>query len=486
MFLLILRIAWNFHQLHTVKKRSRDSLYVIGRCNKQYFGKILRDLHIVIVELTVLLRIKDFQKCRRSVSLIVTAGLVDLVKKHQRIADSGFFQCNRDPSGHGADVGLSVSTDLRFITDTAETDADVFFVHGLRHRTGNGSFSGSGRSHQAEDRALSLVGQFPDRKKFHDTLFNIFQSVVAFFQYFPCILKILGILRFLIPRKCKNSLQIASLYRCLRCTGCHSFKTADLLGNLLFYFIGCIQLFQLFLKLLDIICSIILTQFFTDSFELFTEDILSLILINMGFHLALEIFGDMDHFDLAAKKRSKDLITVIQRHCFQKLLLVLIGHRKVHRNLVDGLLNILNGHDLCYQIFAYLSALSAISLEKFPDAAKHGIFHRFRILLFLGGNDLTFRFQVGFFLLQAQYFSSVQSFYQNPVKILRKFHHLLDVCNGSYPIQIIKFRCFHFRVLLCQQKDLLVMEHGCFHGTDGFLSAHIKVYDHLRKDRSPT
>jgi hypothetical protein len=95
-------------------------------------------------------------------------------------------------------------------------------------------------------------------------------------------------------------------------------KPADLLGNLLFYFIRCIQLLQLFFKFIDIISSILLTQLLTDGFQLFPEDILSLILVDMGFHLALKIFGDMDHLDLAAKKRSKDLITVIQRHCFHR------------------------------------------------------------------------------------------------------------------------------------------------------------------------
>lgn len=129
----------------------------------------------------------------------------------------------------------------------------------------------------------------------------------------------------------------------------------------------------------------------------------------MGFHLALEIFCDMNHFDLTAKKCTQDLITVIQRHCFQKFLLVLIGHRKIHRDLIDSLLNILDHHNLCYQILAYFSAFSAISLEKFPDAAKHGVLDRLRIILFLCGNDLTFRFQVGFFLLKTQDFRPVQS-----------------------------------------------------------------------------
>ena len=139
-----------------------------------------------------------------------------------------------------------MTPDLCLITDTSKTDPDVFLVHGLCHRTGNACLAGSRRSHQTEDRTLSLVGQLTYSKEFHDTLFDLFQSVMPLFQNLPCVLKILGILGFLIPRKCKNGFQIASLHRCLCGTGCHSFKAADLLGNLLFYFIRCVQLLQLF------------------------------------------------------------------------------------------------------------------------------------------------------------------------------------------------------------------------------------------------
>jgi len=61
---LILRIAGDLDQFHTVKKRTRDPLHIVCRCDKQNFGKIHRDLNIMIAESDILLRIKDFQKSR--------------------------------------------------------------------------------------------------------------------------------------------------------------------------------------------------------------------------------------------------------------------------------------------------------------------------------------------------------------------------------------------------------------------------------------
>ena len=88
MFLLILRIAWNFHQFHTVKKRSRDSLNIICSGNKQYLRKILGYLHIMIIELAVLLRIQHLEKGRGSISLVVAAYLIYLIEQNKRISCS--------------------------------------------------------------------------------------------------------------------------------------------------------------------------------------------------------------------------------------------------------------------------------------------------------------------------------------------------------------------------------------------------------------
>ena len=90
---------------------------------------------------------------------------------------------------------------LRLIADTAKADPDVFLIHSLCHRTGNGSLSCSRRAYQTENRALAFVGKLTYSKELHDTLFYVFQSVMTFLENLPCLLKILGILGFLIPRK---------------------------------------------------------------------------------------------------------------------------------------------------------------------------------------------------------------------------------------------------------------------------------------------
>ena len=294
-----------------------------------------------------------------------------------------------------------MTTNLSLITNTAKTDTYIFLIHGLCNRTCNGSLTGSRRAYKTEDRTPTLMCKLTHCKEFHNTFFYIFQSVMSFLKDSPRILKILGILGFFIPRKCKNCFKISSLYRCLCRTCCHSLETADLLGYLLFYFIGSLEFFQLFAEFLNVISCIILAKLLSYRLKLLTENVFSLILVDMGFHLALEIFCNMNHFNLTAKKCTQDLIAVIERDSLKELLFILIGHREIHCNLIDGLLHILNDHDLVYQISAYFATLSAVFLEKFPDTTEHGIFYRFRISLFLCCDNLAFSFQVWFFLLQA-------------------------------------------------------------------------------------
>ena len=82
---LILCVACDLYQFHTVKKRSRDSLNIICSGNKQYLWEILWNFYIMIQKSAVLLRIKYLKKRCWGISFVITAGLIDFIKKHQRI-----------------------------------------------------------------------------------------------------------------------------------------------------------------------------------------------------------------------------------------------------------------------------------------------------------------------------------------------------------------------------------------------------------------
>ncbi len=166
--------------------------------------------------MTVLLRIKHLQKCRRGVSLVVAADLVDLVEQHQRIGYARLFQAVCDPPRHCPDIRLAVSPDLRLVTHAAQTDPDIFFVQCLRDRFGDGRLARSRRSHQTHDRHLALAGQASDRQILDDAFLHLLQSVMIPLEDLLRPVDVVVILRSPVPRKFQKRLYIPALHRALR------------------------------------------------------------------------------------------------------------------------------------------------------------------------------------------------------------------------------------------------------------------------------
>ena len=79
---------------------------------------------------------------------MITAHLVDLVQQYQRIARSGLLNSRYDATRHGTHISTTVSTNLRFISYTAQGNTHVLAIHRLGNRTGNGGLTDTGRTNQ--------------------------------------------------------------------------------------------------------------------------------------------------------------------------------------------------------------------------------------------------------------------------------------------------------------------------------------------------
>ena len=169
----------------------------------------------MIPELVILFRIQHLKQRRGSVALIVTAHLVNLVQKHQRVLHTGAAQTVHEASRHSSDVCFPVSPDLRLIAHTAKADPHVFLIQRTRHGARDTCLAGSRRPHQTDDRAFSLARQIAHRKELQHTLLDFFQTVVVFLQNPLCVCKVFVVLGRFIPRKLQQRLDIAAGHRAL-------------------------------------------------------------------------------------------------------------------------------------------------------------------------------------------------------------------------------------------------------------------------------
>ena len=174
-------------------------MYIVGRGDKQHIRKIQWQFQIIVSELAVLLRIQHFQHSGRWISLVITAHFIDFIQQHQWILHSGLPDALDQTSRHSPNISPAMTTDLCLIFHTSQADADILFIQCPGNRTGNTCLTGSGRSHQTDDRAFASFCQSADSQKLQHTFFYFFQTIVIIIQNLLRIFQIGIVHRFLIP-----------------------------------------------------------------------------------------------------------------------------------------------------------------------------------------------------------------------------------------------------------------------------------------------
>ena len=265
--LFIFRIAGDRNHFHSVKKRSWNRLKGVGGCHKDNFREIQRYFQIMIPEFFILFRIQNLQKCGKGITfIIISAHLVNLVQKHHGIFDPRFPKPIRDSSRHRSYIGLSVSPDLRLISDTSERDSYIRLFHGLRKGFRNGCFSSSRRSHKTQNRRSAEFCQFSDRQIFKHPFFDFFQTIML------CLKNLLGMfhigifLRPFIPGHLQHCLKIGTDDSCLGRVVYCIFKPAYFFCHFLVYFLRSLHFLFCFFEFFRVGQCSVLSQLFTDIF----------------------------------------------------------------------------------------------------------------------------------------------------------------------------------------------------------------------------
>src|SRR5437867_3456718 len=79
-------------------------------------------------------------------------------------------------------VGETKDAYFGFVTHSAERNADKLAASRMADGHRQGSLAHAGRPNEAENRALRILHQLADGKKFEDALFDLLEAVVLFVQ----------------------------------------------------------------------------------------------------------------------------------------------------------------------------------------------------------------------------------------------------------------------------------------------------------------
>src|SRR5437588_10557774 len=105
----------------------------------------------MIRKVLVLLRVEDFEQRGRRVTPPVGADFVYLVQHEDRVARAGDFHLLKNASGHGADVGTPVATDLGLVVDATQRKPHELTSESARDRLAQAGLPHSGRTDEAQD-----------------------------------------------------------------------------------------------------------------------------------------------------------------------------------------------------------------------------------------------------------------------------------------------------------------------------------------------
>ena len=127
----------------------------------------------MVGERIILLRIQNLKEGSRRITVIGSGKLIHLIQYHDRIGNACLLYAVHDSTGHGTEIGSSVPANIRLISYTAKTHANIFSSESLRNALSDTGFPCTGSSHKEENGAGLLLLQIHDRNLLNHSLLNL-------------------------------------------------------------------------------------------------------------------------------------------------------------------------------------------------------------------------------------------------------------------------------------------------------------------------
>ena len=158
----------------------------------------------------VLLRIEHLEQGRCRVAIMgILCYLVNLVENKHGVARASLLYALDDTSGHGTDVGTTVTANLSLVVY-------ILTLHGSGNRLTQRCLTNAWRAIQTQDRRLKIATQGQHSHVLKDTLLNLLHTVVILIQNTLGTLQVQVVNGIFAPRQVYQRLQVSKLHVILR------------------------------------------------------------------------------------------------------------------------------------------------------------------------------------------------------------------------------------------------------------------------------
>ena len=455
MQLLLTGIARQLDDLHPVVERRRDLLGIVGRRQEENLRQVERQLKKMIAEGVVLLGIEHLKQRRGRISLIISAELIDLIEKHQRVVALGTSHRINNPARHRPYVGLAMAADVRLVLDAAERDTHIVPSRRAGDRTCNRGLAHTGRADKAKNLPLLVGSQSLHRDGFQHPLLDLFHPIVIVVKDSGGFLNI-GLNGAVdIPWKLKTNIEVTANHRSLLRVGRHFCKAVNLLDQLFRRLFPKAQLFdsvEIFLHLG--LGRIIVPKLLRNDLHLLTKVVFLLVAVDLALDLLVNSRFQPKNLILIFKDLRKNLQPAQDVRFLEHLLLLLNRQRHIARHILREEQRVLSDHHSEHQLFGHLRREGDIFFKKIFDR-PHQCADQ---ILRTGGNPAGrvgahLGDEVGIFLGHRQDLGPGQALGHDPQP--RPLHpdHLFDFGDHTDAVQALVVGIILLNIALGGQKD---------------------------------
>ena len=280
---------------------------------------------------------------------------------------------------------------LSLVVEAAQRDADVFSAHGLGNALAQRGLADARRTVEAEDGGLQVATEAEHGHVLQDALLHLLHAVVVAVEDALRTLQVKAVLGIYAPRQRDERLQVVEQDTVVGRLGIDIVELGELLGKELAHLIGPGLEEGLLLELPLVLRLAAVAQLLADVLDLLVEEVLLLLLVDVGARLVLDVLLDVQELgfaveDLQQLEQSQLHVVLLQQHD----LVVNVADNVGGDEIDDGevVADVLQGdHRLVGDVIVHLH----IDLDALAQAF-HG---RGKLLVVFCGEDLRDHLRLG-------------------------------------------------------------------------------------------
>src|SRR5664280_1208454 len=296
---LLVRVSRQGNDLHAVEEGRGNRLRYVRRRQEKDLRKVKWDFDIVVAELRILFWIKSLEQSSCRVAPEIRANLVNLIQKEYWILGACLLDSLNNAPRHRSNIGSAMTAHFRLVPNAAKGDMDELSVKRLRNGFAQRCLANARRPDKTKNRTLGLVRKLAHCKILEYPVLNLFKPIVVLVQNLACTLQVNLVGSPDVPWEANKPVQICSDDGAFW-THRRRFRKS---GQLFLDLVAGVGRHMDLLELLPVLSYLaglltLFTEFFLDCSDLLAEVVLSLGLVDLGFHVPLYLPCKLQHINL--------------------------------------------------------------------------------------------------------------------------------------------------------------------------------------------